>query len=107
MSSSKVMLIVNVDVCEGSVNGARGLVSEIIKKNDKVLTILVKFYDAAIGRVIIQTSSYKLKYLASVLILRHTVNFTIKGIRGAEVTRKQHPTWKGEVYAWNCAVICN
>ena len=50
------MLTVNVDVCDGLVNGARGIVSGIIKSNNKVLTILVKFYDAAIGR---QTSSSK------------------------------------------------
>ena len=89
---AKVMLTVNVDVCDGLVNVARGIVSGIIKNDNKVLTILVKFHDAAIGR----TSSYKLKYPDSVPILRHTVNFTIKGIRGAEVTRNQFPL----VLAW-------
>ena len=93
---AKVMLTVNVDMCDGLVNGARGIVSGIIKSNNKVLTILVKFYDAARGRATIQTSSYKLKYPHSVPILRHTVNFTIKGIRGAEVTRNQFPL----VLAW-------
>ena len=37
-----------------------------------------------------------MKYPDSVAILRHTVNFTIKGIRGAEVTRNQFPL----VLAW-------
>ena len=55
------MLTVNVDVWDGLVNGARGIVSGIIKSSDEVLTIVVKFHDAAIGRATIQTSSYKLK----------------------------------------------
>ena len=41
---AKVMLTVNADVCDGLVNGARGI-SGIIKNSDKVLTILVKFHD--------------------------------------------------------------
>jgi hypothetical protein len=48
------------------------------------------------GLAAIQGSPYKTRYPNSVPILRHTVSFTIKGIRGAEITRNQFPL----VLAW-------
>jgi hypothetical protein len=93
---AKVMLTVNVDVCDGLVNGARGIVTEVIKNAHKILAVLVKFDTTAIGLAAIQGSPYKTRYPNSVPILRHTVSFTIKGIRGAEITRNQFPL----VLAW-------
>ena len=37
-----MMLTVNVDVCDGLVNGARGIVTEVIKNAHKILAVLVK-----------------------------------------------------------------
>ena len=84
------MLTVNVDVCDGLVNGARGIVKEVVKSTNKV----IKFDDSNIGAI--QASPYKVQYPDSVPILKHTVNFTIKGIRGTEITRNQFPL----VLAW-------
>ena len=55
---AKVMLTVNVDVCDGLVNGARGIVTEVIKNAHKILAVLVKFDTTAIGLAAIQGSPY-------------------------------------------------
>ena len=90
------MLTVNVNVCDGLVNGARGIVKEVVKNTNKVITILIKFDDSNIGKAAIQASPYKVQYPDSVPILKHTVNFTIKGIKGTEITRNQFPL----ILAW-------
>ena len=93
---AKVMLTVNVDVCDGLVNGARGIVREVIKNANKILAVVVEFDNTAIGLAAIQGSPYKTRYPNSVPILRHRVSSTIKGMIGAEITRNQFPL----VLAW-------
>ena len=50
---AKVMLTVNVDVCDGLVNGARGIATEIIKNVHKILAVLVKLDNTASSQYII------------------------------------------------------
>ncbi len=57
---ARVMLTSNVDVPDGLVNGAMGMVVEIIRNNDnKVKTIIVEFDNPSIGIKCIQSSPYK------------------------------------------------
>ena len=57
---------------------------------------MVNFEYRNIGNAAIQRSPYQRMYPNAVPITRHTVKFTVKGIRGAEITRNQFPL----VLAW-------
>ena len=66
--TAKFMLTVNVDVCDGLVNGARSIVKEVVKISNKVITILIKFDDSNIEKAVIQASPYKVQYVDSIPI---------------------------------------
>ena len=93
---AKVMLTVNVDVSDGLVNGARGVIASVVKCGERVSRVLVQFNNTSIGASAIQRSQFRTQYPTAVPISRHTVKFTVQGIRGAEVTRNQFPL----VLAW-------
>ena len=63
---AKVMLVVNIDVSDGLVNGALGTVSDIITTGSQVTTILVKFNSERVGFAAIQKSHYRQDYSDSV-----------------------------------------
>ena len=86
---AKVMLPVKVDVFHGLVNGARGVIASVVKSGERVITALVQFDNDGIGIAASQRSQYRSMFPKEVPITRHTVKFTIKGIRGAKVTRSQ------------------
>ena len=56
---AKVMLVVNIDVSDGLVNGAIGAVSGILTTDSQITTILVKFSSERVGAASIQKSPYK------------------------------------------------
>ncbi len=94
---ARVMLTSNVDVSDGLVNGAMGMVVEIICDNDnKVKTIIVEFDNPSIGVECIQFSPYKSSFPHGVPIVKYEVQFYVMGKQGAEITRLQFPL----ILAW-------
>ena len=82
------MLITNVHVSDGLVNGARGEVVHVVTSNDhKVIHILVKFDNPDVGAKAKQSSQYCHRYSDAVPLKKHEAVFLAKRRRGSEVTR--------------------
>ena len=93
---AKVMLTVNVDVSDGLVNGAMGIVEAIIKTSSQVSLILVKFEHNHVGIKAISHSQYREQYPNTVPISRYEAVFNIGRNKAAKVSRRQFPL----VLAW-------
>ena len=70
----------NVDVSDGLVNGARGEVVHIVCAPDnKVLKILVQFYNPDVGAKAIQSSQYRTEFPNAVPLIKHEATCKGKG----------------------------
>jgi len=90
----RVMLTANLDVSDGLVNGATGIVKEVEVENNTVPHILVHFDREDVG----QKASRHTPGL--VRVGRYEVKFSVGRHYGAEVTRRQFPL----VPAWACTI---
>ena len=88
---AKVILVINIDVSDGLVNGSLGTVSGIITTGSQVTTILVKFNSDRVGVAAIQKSHYRQDYPDSVSITRHEAMFRIGRDKTVEASRAQFP----------------
>ena len=71
-----MILTANVDVSDGLVNGARGVVVHIVTNtNSEVASILVKFDNGRVGLKAIQTSPYRARFANAVPLSKYEVVF--------------------------------
>ena len=88
---AKEMLVVNIDISDGLVNGALGTVSGIVTTSSQITTILVKFNSDRVGTAAIQKSHFKQDYPDCVPITKHETSFRIGKNKTVEATRSQFP----------------
>ena len=100
--SAVVRLTCNIDVIDGLANGVSGVIQKIITKEEdpKVIAILVKFENAAVGETAKANSQYKNKYADAVPIQRFGAPFQYKD--KITVFRSQFPL----VLAWASTILC-
>jgi len=89
---ARVMLTTNVDVSDGLVNGARGVVVHIDTSPEREATrVLVNFDNDKVGLKAIQSSPYCATFPHATPLSKYEVVFLAKGKRGSEITRLQFP----------------
>ena len=89
---ARVMLTYNINVQDGLVNGACGVVRGIILGGDNIVeTILIQFDNPSVGNLLSSTSQYKRDYPDCVPIKRVGASFWLGKRQSAEVSRQQFP----------------
>ena len=87
-----VMLTTNVDISDGLVNGARGVVVHVVTNNDRdITTVLVSFGNERVGIKSIQSSPHRLRFPHAVPLTKYEVVFLAKRKRGSEIKCLQFP----------------
>ena len=87
----RVMLVSNIDVCDGLSNGATGTVSHIVVLADRVITILVEFDNPKVGVKAKRLSHYRENHPNAVPVNRHEIAFGIGRRKCINATRRQFP----------------
>ena len=93
---AKVMLIINISVSDGVVNGTRGTVESILTTGTEVSLVLVKFDHQRVGVASISLSQYQSEHPNAGAISRHNAVFNNGRNKSTEVSRSQFPL----VLAW-------
>ena len=83
------MLVVNIDVSDGLVNGTSGVFYIVTSNNHMVNSVLVKFDNQQVGIKAIQTSPYWASFPDAVPIGKYEVVFRAKHKCGSEITHLQ------------------
>jgi hypothetical protein len=101
---AKVMLIRNIDVSDGLVNGAQGTVIGFSKSGPEVCVVLIEFNDPAVGITTRQNTKYvtEVRKLPSATpIQKSEISFTVNSKnKGLTITRYQFPL----KLAWGCTI---
>ncbi|KAK4317103.1 hypothetical protein Pmani_011785 [Petrolisthes manimaculis] len=89
---ARVMLVVNLDVSDGFVNGACGTIVCIVSRGRDVLATLVRLKNDRVWRKRANESQYKDTFPGAVVIERHEVSFYVgRGRTHAQIARRQFP----------------
>ena len=101
---AKVMLIRNIDVMDGLVNGAQGTIKGMTQSGSEVAVILVQFDNPVVGaktRASSKHVSETRRFPQATPIERSEISFTVhKKNRGLTITRHQFPL----KLAWACTI---
>jgi len=91
-TGARVMMLYNVDVSDGLVNGVLGSIKGM-KQNSagNIVIIFVKFDNSEVGRNAIETSQWKTEFPDAVPIQRREGSYDKVGTKSTQVTRLQFP----------------
>jgi hypothetical protein len=101
---AKVMVIRNIDISDGLVNGAQGVIIAFLKRQSEIEVVFVEFQESDVGKCARQKSKHvtqQRQFPRATPIERTEISFTVnKNNKGLTISRLQFPL----KLCWACTV---